>query len=120
MKKLLTILLVLAAAGAAVWYFVRRKSGGILTDHLNEQQTLQNVARVASKASLLARPPAATYSSRGPLDGAVASLIPMGTGLLKQGLSMVFRPTASGDPAYVPPEDRSWDYSQPDIDSYVN
>lgn len=97
-------ILLIIAAGAAVWYFMTRKTS-LLGEHLQEQANLQTVGRLAQNASMAARPAVQTYSNRGPLDGAQVSLIDTVLFGVPDGQDTIFRPTLSGDETTLLPED---------------
>ena len=66
-------LFLLAGIGAAVWYYLTkvRTTNPAIQQHFADQQTNQVAASLAAMANELIRPPVATTSSRGPLDGLV-------------------------------------------------
>jgi len=101
MKRFLPFLLLAAAAGAIWFWFSRNKKSTPLQAHQNELNTNSLIGQVAASALNYIRPPVQTYSSRGPLDGAIVPLVDLAMGTnLDQGQDVVFRPNAAGDAAF--------------------
>lgn len=100
MKRFLPFLII-GGAILAVWYwFSRGKKLTDLQQHQGELSTNAAIGQIASSALNFIRPPSQTYSSRGPLDGAIVPLTDLFNGIvLPQNNSPTFRPTYAGDEA---------------------
>ena len=106
MRRFLPLLLI-AGAAAAVWYFFFRKTvSDDLKKHQGELATNAAIGQIAAQAINYIRPPVQTYSSRGPLDGAIVSLTDLFNGTaIPQDNTPTFRPTFAGDSASFQPGD---------------